>query len=117
MKAFTRDVPMMGKEHYVRFGGVVGDFNPVHYDLDFAKKLRLPAVISQGPLSFALALDAAGAEAGFDGLSKFSARIAAPVFPDTPMTVTCDEEGNLTMAGKADGTTYLSGTIESKANG
>ena len=70
MKAFKRDVPVMGKEHYVRFGGVVGDFNPVHYDLDFAKKLNLPAVISQGPLSFALALDAAGAEAGFDGLTK-----------------------------------------------
>ena len=114
MKAFARDVPVMGKEHYVRFGGVVGDFNPVHYDLDFAKKLNLPAVISQGPLSFALALDAVGAEIGFDGLTGFRARIAAPVFPDTPMSVTCDEDGNLNMTGKADGASYLTGTVEGR---
>ena len=59
MKPFSRKPPTMGKEQFVRFAGAVGDFNPVHYDLEFAKALGMPNVISQGPLTYALALDAA----------------------------------------------------------
>ena len=110
MKTFKRKAPVMGKEHFVRYAGVVGDFNPVHYDLEFAKKLKMPAVVSQGPLTFTLALDALAAEVGLDTLKGFKARITAPVFPDTEMTVECDADGNVTAGdGK---TTYLTGTAE-----
>ena len=109
MKSFTRKAPVMGKEQFVRYAGVVGDFNPVHYDLDFAKRLNLPAVISQGPLTFTLALDAVAAETGLDGMSGFKARITAPVFPDTEMTIACDAEGTVTAS---DGEkTYLEGVV------
>ena len=33
------------------------------------------------------------------------------------MTVACDENGDLKMTGKEDGTTYLTGSVESKADG
>ena len=112
MKAFTRKAPVMGKEHFVRFAGVVGDFNPVHYDLDFAKKLKMPAVISQGPLTFALALDAVAAETGLDGIAGFKARVTAPVFPDTEMTIACDADGTVT-AGDGE-TTYLTGELTAR---
>ena len=112
MKSFSRKAPVMGKEHYVRFAGVVGDFNAVHYDLEFAQKLKMPAVISQGPLTFALALDAVAAEAGLDKVNAFKARITAPVFPDTELTVACDEDGKVTASdGK---TTFLDGVVSER---
>ncbi len=112
MKDFKRKAPVMGKEHYVRFAGVVGDFNPVHYDLEAAKGFGLPAVISQGPLTYTLALDALAAEVGLGKLKGFKARISAPVFPDTSMAVECNEDGVVTVTdGKQ---TYLTGNTEAK---
>lgn len=109
MKPFSSKAPVMGKEQFVRYGATVGDFNPVHYDLDFAKQLNLPAVISQGPLTFTLALDAAIAENGLDALSGFKARITAPAFNDTAMNITCDADGKVAVSdGK---TTYLDGEL------
>jgi len=109
MKAFKRKAPVMGTEHFVRFAGVVGDFNPVHYDERFAKALGLPAVISQGPLTATLALDAVAAEGGLAGIKGFKARITAPVFPDTEMEIACDEEGAITVGDAK--RSYLTGTL------
>lgn len=109
MKAFTAKTPAMGKEQFVRYGAAVGDFNPVHYDLDFARELKLPAVIGQGPLSFTLALDAAIAANGPDAFSGFKARITAPLFPDTALTITGDADGKVTAS--AGDTTYLEGEL------
>lgn len=99
MKAFKKATPLMGVEQFVRYASVVGDFNPVHYDLNTAKSFKMPAVIGQGPLVMTLALDAAVAENGMDSIKGIKARITAPAFPDTPMTVDCDEEGKVTVAG------------------
>jgi len=109
MKSFTIKAPAMGTEQFVRYGATVGDFNPVHYDLNFAKELKLPAVISQGPLTFTLALDAAIAENGLDSIAGFKARITAPVFPDTALTITGDADGNVTAASGE--TTCLEGEL------
>lgn len=97
MKAFTRKTPVMGREQYTRFAGAVGDFNPIHYDAEFAKRLGLPAVISQGPLTCMLALDALAAEVGLGKLKSFKARTTAPVFPDTETVVTSDVDGTVTV--------------------
>jgi len=109
MKAFKKDAPVMGKEQFVRYAGVVGDFNPVHYDLDTAKSFRMPAVIGQGPLVMTLALDAVIAQEGLENVKGASARITAPAFPDTPMTVECDADGNISVSG--DGKTMVSGKV------
>jgi acyl dehydratase len=112
MKAFTAKAPAMGKEQFVRYGATVGDFNPVHYDLDFAKELKLPAVISQGPLTFTLALDAAIAANGLDAIAGFKARITAPVFPDTALTVTGEADGR--VIARDGETTYLDGQLAAR---
>jgi acyl dehydratase len=112
MKSFTIKAPAMGTEQFVRYGATVGDFNPVHYDLNFAKQLKLPAVISQGPLTFTLALDAAIAENGLDAIAGFKARITAPVFPDTALTISGDADGKVT-ASNGD-TTVLDGELTAR---
>ena len=112
MKSFSHRAPVMGKEHYVRYGAVVGDYNPVHYDSETAGKFGLPAVISQGPLTFTLALDALAANVGLDNIKGFKSRATAPAFPGTEMTVSYDgEKSVLVTAGEK---TFLEGTIETK---
>jgi len=112
MKQFSRPAPVLGKSHYVRYAGVVGDFNPIHYDLEHARQSGLPDVISQGPLTYTLALDAIAAETGLDGICAFKARVTAPVFPGTELSVDLDEAGVVTVT---DGEkTYLSGMVEER---
>jgi len=112
MKAFKATTPVMGKEQFVRYGAAVGDFNPVHYDLDFAKQLKLPAVIGQGPLTFTLALDAAIAENGLDAIAGFKAKITAPLFPGTSLEVDGDADGKVVV--RSGETTYLEGELKAR---
>ena len=112
MTAFEKKLPVLGKEEFVRFASVTGDFNPVHYDLEFAKRLQLPNVISQGPLTFAAALDAIASEIGLDAVEAVSARTTAPVLPDTPLSMSVEEDGSFTVSGGE--TTYLTGQLKRK---
>jgi acyl dehydratase len=112
MKRFKRAAPKLGKGHFVRYASVVGDFNPIHYDLDFAKKLMMPAVVAQGPLVLLLALDAIAAEGGLGDVKRVVARITGPVFPDTDLTVERREDGSIQISDKD--RTVLTGMVETK---
>lgn len=96
----------------MRFASVTGDFNPVHYDLEFAKRLHLSNVISQGPLTFALALDAIASEVGLDNVASMSARTTAPVLPDTRLTMSHKQDGSFVVTGGD--VTYLVGQVKSR---
>ena len=36
------------RQHFVRYAGASGDFNPLHYDDGFATRVGFPSVIAQG---------------------------------------------------------------------
>ena len=112
MKSFKRSAPRLGKEHFVRYASVVGDFNPIHYDLDFAKKLKMPAVVAQGPLVLLLALDAIAAESGLGDVRRVATRVTGPVFPDADLTVEGREDGSIQISDKD--RTVLTGMVETK---
>lgn len=97
MKAFKKAAPVMGKEQFVRYAGVVGDFNPIHYDKDFADSMKMPAVVAQGPLTMSLALDAVIQEEGLANLKGFSARVTAPMFPDMELDIVAEEDGTVNV--------------------
>jgi acyl dehydratase len=79
----------------VQYSGVVQDFNPVHYDDDFAKKAGLPSAIAQGPLTVTLLLDALVAQHGEHSIGKLSVRLKTPVLPGDQLHVSCDAQGKL----------------------
>lgn len=113
MKAFKSTSGEVTRETFVRFAGVVGDFNPIHYDEDSARKAGLPSVISQGPLTIAMALDAALAANGGKGIGGIRARLTGPVVPHTRLEVHCQEDGSFTVSnGEAD---VLVGTFDGEA--
>ena len=111
MKSFTRAARKVGKEEFVRFASVVGDFNPIHYDRDFAEQLKLPSVVAQGPLVMLLALEAIAAEGGLSQVKRFEARIVGPVFPDLDLSVQQNENGEVQVLDQ--GRVVLAGTVAS----
>lgn len=90
-----------------RYAAAVQDFNPVHFDDDFAVAAGLPSVIVQGPFTVALLLDAV--LAGDAGPATVEARLRAPVFPGENLTVVTTDTG--AELRKADGTVAVTAVI------
>lgn len=85
------------------YAGASGDHNPIHIDIDFAKKAGLPDVFAHGMLSMAQLGRVATDWAGIDRLAGLSSRFTAL----TPVgaTVTC--EGRVAERFDKDGTPHL----------
>lgn len=76
-----------------RFGCAVRDFNPIHFDDDFARSAGLPSVIAHGPLTASLVLDGIVAQVGAERLKSIEARFTAPVRPGDELEVTPTADG------------------------
>lgn len=105
MAADQTTVAPVTRTRMARYAAAVQDFNPMHFDDEFAQSAGLPTVIVQGPFTVALLLDALGL--GPDG--TVSARLKAPVFPGEELTVVRDASG--AELRKADGTVAVSATL------
>jgi acyl dehydratase len=64
-----------------RFAAAVDDFNPIHCDEEFAKKVGFPSVIAHGPLTVAFLTQALGEAFGPENIRAVSAQFRAPVLP------------------------------------
>ncbi len=51
LPSFTKTI---SQEHLIRYAAASGDFNPIHYDTETAKRFGLPGVIAHGMLSMGL---------------------------------------------------------------
>lgn len=106
-------------EMFVRYSGAAGDYNPMHYDKDFAQRAGYPTVFSQGmhtaSLLSAFAVDWLGAER----LRRFHVRFRAIVFPGDTLTctgrVTNAADGNVSVelvAARPDGSVAIQGEAD-----
>jgi acyl dehydratase len=86
----------------VRYAGVSGDFNPIHYSDRKAAAIGLPGVVAHGMLTMALAARVVTDWAGADNVLEYGVRFTKPVVvPD-------DDEG---------ATVEVSGTVKSVEDG
>ncbi|MDR0946086.1 MAG: MaoC family dehydratase [Bifidobacteriaceae bacterium] len=70
---FTRD-------KLVRYAGASGDFNPIHYNDEYARSVSLPGVIVHGMLTMGAAIDVVVAWAGGPGaVVDYEVRFSRPV--------------------------------------
>lgn len=109
MHAVDQSLAPLTLEQIVRFAGAVQDFNPIHYDEQFARAAGLPGVIAQGPLTYLVALDALLASCGEGRLTGFAARLKAPVQPGMPLALSTTPEGKVLL--KASEAEALAGTL------
>jgi acyl dehydratase len=112
MTPLKQDIAKVTRRAIVQYSGVVQDFNPVHYDDEFARKSGLPGAIAQGPLTLTLVLDALVAQFGADQIASLGVRLKAPVLPGDQLQLVSDEEGRL--SAQVGGREVLSGTVKLK---
>lgn len=99
------------------YGDAVGDHNPVHFDLDFARAAGLPDTVVHGPFTTAIIIDQMIAQLGADAVLNLDLRLRGPVFPGDALTVTAADYGvdvhNQSGALVATGVTILFGDEDS----
>jgi acyl dehydratase len=112
MTPIKQDIASVSRRTIVQYAGIVQDFNPVHYDDEFARQSGLPGAIAQGPLTVILALDALVAQFGADQIAGIKVRLKAPVLPSDQLHLVCDAEGALSV--QVGGKEVLSGSVQLK---
>jgi acyl dehydratase len=67
----------------VRYAGASGDFNPIHYRDDIAKKVGLPGVLAHGMLTMGIAIQPLLVELGNGGrVVDYGVKFTRPVIVD-----------------------------------
>jgi acyl dehydratase len=112
MTPIEQDIATVSRRTIVQYAGVVQDFNPVHFDDEFARQSGLPGVIAQGPLTLTLVLDALVAQYGADNVAGIKSRLKAPVVPGAQLHLVVDAQGNL--SAQVGGKEVLSGSVQLK---
>lgn len=112
MQPIDQDIATVSRRAIVQYAGIVQDFNPVHYDDEFAKKSGLPGTIAQGPLTLTLVLDALVAQHGVDSIAGIKVRLKAPVVPQDQLHLDGDADGNI--SAKVGGKEVLAGSVQLK---
>lgn len=88
-------LPPITREQLVRYAGASGDFNPIHWDADFARAAGYPGPIAHGMLGMALMARACiewaallGASPPEAAVARLSARFRSVTFPGDTLTIT-----------------------------
>jgi 3-hydroxybutyryl-CoA dehydratase len=82
----------ISRSQIARFAAATGDFNPIHTDEAFARKVGFPSVIAHGPLTLAFLTQALGHNFGPDKVRAVTAQFRAPILPGDTLRV----EGTVT---------------------
>lgn len=69
------------RQMLVRYAGASGDFNPMHYDDEFAKSAGFDSVFAQGMFTAGLLSGFATDWLGRDNVRRFGVRFATQVWP------------------------------------
>ena len=80
------------RSQIARFAAATGDFNPIHTDEVFARKIGFPSVIAHGPLTLAFLTQVMGHNFGPDKVRAVTAQFRAPILPGDTLRV----EGTVT---------------------
>lgn len=80
----------------VRYAGVSGDFNPIHYSDRMATAIGLPGVVAHGMLTMALAARIVTDLAGPQNVLEYGVRFTKPVLvPDDDTGATLEVSGTV----------------------
>jgi acyl dehydratase len=85
-KAPSRDFGPLTRQMFVRYAGASGDFNPMHYDDEFARAAGHPSVFAQGMFSAALLAGFATDWLGAGNVRRFGVRFREQVWPGDVLT-------------------------------
>lgn len=97
----TLHIPPVDRTTLALFGGASGDHNPIHIDLDFARRAGLPDVFAQGMLGMAWLGRLVTQWAPQARLRKYDARFAGITHLGNAITCTGEVVELLDLDGEA----------------
>jgi acyl dehydratase len=71
---------------FVRYAGASGDFNPIHWNEDFAKSAGYPTVFAQGMFTAGVLASFLTNWAGEENVRRFRTRFVGQVWPGEQIT-------------------------------
>ncbi len=87
---------VLDRARLVRYAGASGDFNPIHWNAEFAQAAGLPGIIGHGMLTMGAALDLVEHWLGDPGaVLDYQTRFARPVPVPSTGTVSVEVVGTL----------------------
>lgn len=75
------------RTHIVRYAGASGDFNPLHHDDEYARRLGNPSIFAMGMFSAGALGTAVTHWLGVGRVRRFKVRFAARVWPGDTLTL------------------------------
>ena len=105
------------RKDIVKYAGASGDFNPIHYDEQFAGMAGYDDVFAQGMLTAGFAAQAVEHWFGIRAIDSFGVRFESQVWPGDTVTavatvVDVEERGESATTGDADEETVENATGE-----
>jgi acyl dehydratase len=94
-------VEKVDRAMFVRYAGASGDFNPIHWNEDFAKSAGYPGVFAQGMFTAGVLGTFVTNWLGEDAVRRFRTRFVGQVWPGE--AIICS--GKVTKVYEADGET------------
>lgn len=95
---------------FVKYAGASGDFNPIHYDVPYARDAGNPDVFAQGMLTAGFGAHMVADWFGLANVTAYRVRFQARVFPGDTVAVT----GEITDVGSGDGEAVVEADIVAK---
>jgi acyl dehydratase len=74
------------RQHFVKYAGASGDFNPLHYDDGFATRVGFPSVIAQGMFTAGVLSHYISDWLGLDNIRRYKVQFKSPLFPEKRIT-------------------------------
>jgi len=97
----------VGRPDFVRYAGASGDFNPIHFDDEFARGAGNPSVFGHGMLTAGLLATCVARFVGAEALRNYRVRFATRVWPGD--TITC--AGTVTKVYREGDETRIDGEL------
>jgi acyl dehydratase len=101
-------VEKVDRAMFVRYAGASGDFNPIHWNEDFAKSAGYPGVFAQGMFTAGVLASFVTNWLGEQSVRRFRTRFVGQVWPGE--AIVCS--GTVTKVYEADGETRADIALE-----
>lgn len=83
----ARTIGPISQADILRFAGASGDFNPLHYDADLAKRAGFDAPVAMGQMTAGIMAAWLADWCGVEHLAEFQVRFVAPVMVGDVITL------------------------------
>ena len=98
----AREIGPVTRTDFVRFAGAGGDFNPVHHDDEYARKLGFPSVFAMGMFPAGLVGAFVSDWAGPRDVAQLDIRFVAQTWPDEVLVVAAENVVSEAAGARAD---------------